>query len=250
MGTCCFTPRKTHFLWWYWLLLASVVGIPMFLAARHVQRHPAESEEEQKKVSKEARKIFWSTAYGFLLLSCIGSYLIMSDLNVLRSSYWGGFGHMYTLTALLVDFFAYFLAASYAARHCRKASNPLDRIVYIIGVLLIITFISAVSMVFCLVIFSDFIQFPVVGLMLFLICMLPAHYWQDFQAQPTRTTSWRALAAILIAAPLFYGAARYGIVGHYYVHELVHGRAPDPGKAVWYLGVEGKQKVSYWEDRK
>ena len=36
MGGCCFTPTKRDFLWWYWLLLASIVGIPMLLAVLYV----------------------------------------------------------------------------------------------------------------------------------------------------------------------------------------------------------------------
>jgi len=36
MGSCCFTPRKSHFLWWYWLALATVIGAPMLLAAWYV----------------------------------------------------------------------------------------------------------------------------------------------------------------------------------------------------------------------
>ena len=50
MGVCCFAPKKTEFLWWYWLLLASVVGIPMFLAALYVARK-ADSEEQKSRIS-------------------------------------------------------------------------------------------------------------------------------------------------------------------------------------------------------
>ena len=38
MGGCCFTPRKTQLLWWYWFLLFSVVGVSMFIAAVYVGR--------------------------------------------------------------------------------------------------------------------------------------------------------------------------------------------------------------------
>ena len=38
MGSCCFTPTKRDFLWWYWLFLVSIVGIPMLLAVWYVSQ--------------------------------------------------------------------------------------------------------------------------------------------------------------------------------------------------------------------
>jgi hypothetical protein len=40
MGSCCFTPSKRDFLWWYWLLLASIVGIPMTMCANKLILNP------------------------------------------------------------------------------------------------------------------------------------------------------------------------------------------------------------------
>ena len=54
MGGCCYTPTKKDFLWWYWLLLASIVGIPMLLAVLYVGRYPKADEEEKKRRGKRA----------------------------------------------------------------------------------------------------------------------------------------------------------------------------------------------------
>ena len=47
MGGCCFVPSKRHLLWWYWLLLTSIVGIPMLLAVLYVRGRTAVDEEEK-----------------------------------------------------------------------------------------------------------------------------------------------------------------------------------------------------------
>ena len=60
MGSCCFTPSKSDFLWWYWLLLASVVGIPMLLAVCYITKHKNADEEQKEKLGKNAIRIFWA----------------------------------------------------------------------------------------------------------------------------------------------------------------------------------------------
>ena len=61
MGTCCYSPKRSEFLWWYWLLLASVVGVPMFLACRYVERRAA-TEHETVELGRPASRVFWASA--------------------------------------------------------------------------------------------------------------------------------------------------------------------------------------------
>lgn len=68
MGSCCFTPRRTQFLWWYWLLLASIVGIPMFLACWYVHRHPPATDEQRAQLGRKASRIFWFATYASAVL--------------------------------------------------------------------------------------------------------------------------------------------------------------------------------------
>jgi hypothetical protein len=70
MGSCCFTPRRTQFLWWYWLLLASIVGIPMFLACWYVARHQAADEATKRLLGKRAAGIFWAGAIASAIVAC------------------------------------------------------------------------------------------------------------------------------------------------------------------------------------
>jgi len=65
MGGCCFTPRKTQLLWWYWLVLFSVVGVPMFAAALYVQRASSRGILDRRDV-RRASCLFWHISqYGF-----------------------------------------------------------------------------------------------------------------------------------------------------------------------------------------
>src|SRR2546426_225383 len=85
MGTCCFTPRRTQFLWWYWLLLASIVGIPMLLACWYVARHPATDEGTMETVGRKAARIFWGGVLLSALIAAVVSwkvYGVMHPLNV------------------------------------------------------------------------------------------------------------------------------------------------------------------------
>ena len=50
MGGCCFSPRPRQLLWWYWLLLFSVVGIPMLIAALYIQRKAKRGILQTKQV--------------------------------------------------------------------------------------------------------------------------------------------------------------------------------------------------------
>ncbi|NLE38592.1 MAG: hypothetical protein GX621_11255, partial [Pirellulaceae bacterium] len=80
MGGCCFTPTKRDFLWWYWLLLASIVGIPMLLAVWYVARSPEGDEELKQRRGKHAAWIFW---VGTFLVAVGAFYAVHAVLPIL-----------------------------------------------------------------------------------------------------------------------------------------------------------------------
>ena len=91
MGSCCFTPTKRDFLWWYWLLLASIVGIPMLLAVLYVARHPGTDEETKKRRGRRAAWIFWA---GTWVVAVSIFFIVDALLKAFYSdpsdrSYWG-----------------------------------------------------------------------------------------------------------------------------------------------------------------
>ncbi len=55
MGACCFTPKRTQFLWWYWLVLASIVGIPMLLAAWYIAQHTTNASPLTARIPTQPR---------------------------------------------------------------------------------------------------------------------------------------------------------------------------------------------------
>ena len=88
MGSCCFTPRRTQFLWWYWLLLASIVGIPMFLACWYVARRKPTDEQVQSELGKNAAKIFWlSTVLAASLTFAVGWYIYQNVVTETERQY-------------------------------------------------------------------------------------------------------------------------------------------------------------------
>ena len=76
MGSCCFTPTKRDFLWWYWLLLASIVGIPMLAAVLYVSQFPAADDRQNKLRGRQAALIFW---VGTVLVAIV-AFLIVWDV--------------------------------------------------------------------------------------------------------------------------------------------------------------------------
>lgn len=76
MGSCCFTPRRTQVLWWYWLLMASIVGIPMLLACLYVARQKPGDEQAQQKVGRTAVLIFWAGTVVSTALAICGTFFL------------------------------------------------------------------------------------------------------------------------------------------------------------------------------
>jgi len=84
MGGCCFTPRKTQLLWWYWLLLFSVVGIPMFAAALYVQRASGRGILDRRDV-RRASCLFWLGTGLSLLLAGLLLVVILTYIGLMQT---------------------------------------------------------------------------------------------------------------------------------------------------------------------
>jgi len=214
MGSCCFTPSKRDFLWWYWLLLASIVGIPMLLAVLYVRRNPGaegESEEEKRKRGRIAARIFWCgslfVAIGTFLLANVILTLIWPDEHgksvFAWVGYWSWEGYQYSLgyRVLAIQFFLAFVMANFANDAVRRkrwyARLPL--LLCFVLLHLVVVFCAAVP-------FSR----PAINVMQFMACMLPAHYWGRFKDSPTQRTAWTALAGFVAGAGLFFVVSYYG----------------------------------------
>ncbi len=205
MGSCCFTPTKRHFLWWYWLLLASIVGIPMLLAVLYVARDPPADDEEKKERGKQAACIFWTGTF----LVAIAAFVIV---HAVLQSYYGdeqgqltwsspGYGYSVGYWTLALQFFAATVAANGANQWTRKRKwyVRLPLLVFCVAIYL-----------FCLMFLNLAFRRPAINVMQFLVCMLPAHYWGDFKDSPDRAGAWKALVAFLVAASLFFLASCFG----------------------------------------
>ena len=249
MGSCCFTPRKYNFLWWYWLVLASIIGIPMLLAAWYMQHQklkiegaaekedsPAPREllnEQYLKAGKTARRIFWDTVIFFSILGLFVSYRLAertySELAALRT--------FQTQYLLVCEFFLCIIITNFAVASWRKsktrfgqgliiaialafwiAANPFGRLLYVYEIFGLFDPFG---------IDADVIR-PFVSTLTFACGWYAMYYWREFLDQPTRRNIWRSIGAVLLAALLYYGAERYGNLAHYQIHELARFRLPDP----------------------
>jgi len=194
MGSCCYTPTKRDFLWWYWLLLLSIVGIPLLAAVLYVARAKGDDGETKKARGKGAALIFWvgTAMVSFLVLTCLRFYLGGSRLS---DSFAEGF------TVLAIQFFLAFVAANAANNAVRK-----QRWYFRIPIL-----VACIGVYFFLLIGSNLcFGYPAVNGMQFLVCMLPAHCWGQFRDRPETREAWRALLAFVVAAPLFFLVSYHG----------------------------------------
>jgi hypothetical protein len=204
MGSCCYTPTKKDFLWWYWLLLVSIVGIPMLLAVLYVVWRPTADEEEKAERGVVAAWIFW---LGTLLLG-IGAYAVVSySLNASFADEWGevawgsdgyhaweGWGYLATRF-----FFATILAnLVFDVRRKRR------------------WFVRIPQILLCGFAYTVAIDpgwtrgsFAVVVAQ-FLVCVLPAYYWNKFKDSPDTRHAWRVLPAFLAAASAFFLLSYFG----------------------------------------
>lgn len=244
MGSCCFTPRKYNFLWWYWLLLASIVGIPMLLAALYMQRQkrkieaaggansPTEDIEDRlHQAGKKAGRIFWIWTYVF----CTAGLIAIPGLE---------FGQNHTVYLLIWEFFVSLLIANLAIASSRKrksiwAQVKIRVVALVVAVVanLLAGMASPIFIVYSLysLLTMDLMDVippfadpprPFIIVLTFACCWFAMHHWRNFIDQPTRRNIWRSIGALVVAAILYCGIERYGNVTHYYVHEVAHLRVP------------------------
>ena len=200
MGGCCYAPSKREFLWWYWLLLASVVGIPMFLAAWYVARKES-SEEEKRELGKKASIVFLvATVISFALAVTLGC-CIAKHMDYL--SLVGGF-----LIAVIL--------ANGAAKALRKNTTISGRIFPVLGHLLLWSLVCAIDAVFL----GDMVGLdsgrpgvlPIYSLpaffSVFAVCMLPAFCWSRFVDSPTTRNARQFLLGIVVGAFLFWAVTQ------------------------------------------
>jgi hypothetical protein len=196
MGGCCYTPTKRDFLWWYWLLLLSVVGIPMLLAALFVQYARARRQHSEETVGRGAALIFWLGSIAMLALS----FCLVAEC--VRFAYPADAGEPYVLKSqhheeCYFDYVFYFASALIGANTINggiRKKHWLGRLplfVMYLGVFLLL-----------MTVFGSY-RAPAIYAMHFLACMAPAHCWGEFRAAPSTKWAWLTLLAFCIAAPLF-----------------------------------------------
>ena len=207
MGSCCFTPTKRDFLWWYWLLLASIVGIPMLLAVLYVARTRVADEDAKRKRGKTAASIFWLGS----VVVAIAAFLIVHDLLAelypragLSNDLSTGYEHEEGWVALAIQFFFATVAANGTNALVRKR-KWFERILWV--VLCVAVYVA--GMVFVVPIEIHFRR-PAIHAMQFLVCMLSAHYWGRFKDSPDSSRAWQALWAFLVTAGLFFLVSYFG----------------------------------------
>jgi hypothetical protein len=215
MGGCCFTPTKKDFLWWYWLLLASIVGIPMLVAVLYVAWRPNVDDETKKRRGKTAAWIFWggtflvamaAFAVAKALLLAIYPYPDPAD----AFSYWDWAGHHYSegFSFLALHFFCATVAANGADSLVRKGKGYVRIPVLVLFLALYLLVLSFLDNVILMHHFD--IRRPAINVMQFLACMVPAHYWGNFKASSDSSRAWKALAAFLVGATLFFLVSYFG----------------------------------------
>ena len=213
MGTCCFTPKKTDFLWWYWLLLFSVIGIPMFLAALYISKR-AKREGTEKKYKLTALSIF----FGASIISLVLVFLLLDILKEHPS-----------FIGFLLGFVFCMLVATAACKAVEKHSQTRKRIAVLLA------FVFFWYLIYVLPsFFLSFGEFGIYGgqgsvstiIMVFAVCMLPAHYWHRFSVASNKKNAWIFLVAFVIGVFLFWVAVRYGNLANIYFYKLIRGQTP------------------------
>jgi len=212
MGTCCFTPKKTEFLWWYWLLLFSVVGIPMFIAALYMANRS--KGEQAKKHAVIAFVIF----LGASIISITFVFIFLSIL-----------AEHPTFINFLLGFSFCMLVTIGACKEIEKHSRKLKRIGILLCYVLLWYAIYVVSFFFL-----SYGWYGIYGsqgsvgaiVMQFAVCMLPVHYWHQFSTAPHKKNACKFLVAFFIGALLFWAAVRYGNLVNIYFYKLIRGQIP------------------------
>jgi len=207
MGGCCFTPRKTQLLWWYWLVLFSVVGIPMFAAALYVRRAARHGLIEPWQVRRVSR-IFWLGAcLSLFLFSLVLLFLVFGTTLLADESHWDA-------VTFAVSFLFWLMVAVGAAKLTEKAEPRYARMAVVVCCAIVPAIFVWWS--WALV---DFYWMHGIGtlptsVMKFLVCMLPAHYWYRFTVAPSTKRAWLFLGALALGTALFGVVSQYGYDVH------------------------------------
>ena len=214
MGTCCFAPGKRHFLWWYWLLLVSIVGIPMLLAVGYVARRDAADEEEKKARGRTAALIFW---IGTLVTAVVMFVVVfVATEAVYRHGEGDVFSYFSTAASqkragyctLAIHFLVALVAASAANDVTRRLRWYWRIPVFGACVFLYLVFLTA-----CYTPLGrlwSLMWHPVIQAMQFAVCMLPAHYWGMFKDHSDSRHARKALVAFVSGATLFFVVSCFG----------------------------------------
>ena len=208
MGGCCFTPTKRDFLWWYWLLLASIVGIPMLVAVLYVAWHPEADDEAKRRRGDVAAWIFWigtflvaMGAFAATRVALLAVYPYPESSDGLSAWFWHGRDCWEGWWCLAVQFFLATVFAVWADVLSRKG-KWLERVFMIV--------LCIVPYLFIVLVLGVYFLRPAINVMQFLACMLPAHYWGNFKASSDSRNARKALAAFLIGATLFFVVSYFG----------------------------------------
>lgn len=207
MGGCCFTPKKTQLLWWYWLLLFSIVGIPMFAAALYV-RHAARHGLIESWQARRASRIFWLGACLSLIVLCLIVLFVGFEIRRLQGErYWNAL-------LFVVSFLFWLFVAVGAAKLTEKAGPRYARM----AVVACSAISPAVVMWLPYALLSADAQRSAgllpTGVMKFLACMLPAHCWYRFTVAPSTKRAWLFLGALAVGTVLFWVVSQYGYDVH------------------------------------
>jgi len=230
MGSCCFTPTSRDFLWWYWLLLVSIVGIPILLAVRYVAKSGG-TEAQRREAGKEAARIFWTAA----VLMVLVLFFVMSAVTEVLYGLGGGSptdswsrspmrGYVYLVMGFLFSLVAADLC--YARVSKVEPGRRLKRV--LVALAFMAAYVGLVALYGEYIVgpqhflFSEapslhdlLVTSPTVlhvchAFLTFLICLPIAHCWQRFKDDPLPGSARRAAAAFVAGATSCFLVTRYG----------------------------------------
>jgi hypothetical protein len=208
MGGCCYTPRRTQFLWWYWLLLASIVGIPMLLACLYVARHHTGDEKSQEVVGPRAAVIFWAGCGTVaILMWIVGGWVMGATAPVGgRALFWLTDDRAWNFSILIFGYLGGLIAFTSI-----KAQETLVRLLAAIA-----AYGLYIAVVFQPPSLAELFWLPAV-------CAGTAHFVTRFTSRPTPKTARWALLAVVAGAFLFWGVMKYGRWLNFALHNAVQG---------------------------
>src|ERR1043166_6130830 len=203
MGACCFTPRRTQFLWWYWLVLATVVGIPMLLAGWYVARCPTGDEEQRRNRARKAIALFCAGAIASAAIAIgIGHQVAATLLGPSGKEFRG-------LVYLLSGYVCGISLALWLGPYLQRLT--LVRLLVIMLSIAVAAFII-LPMGPVDVIFGTAMAEPQQVSLLFAVCTLPSLFFRRFALTPTRKAAKQALLSAIVGALVFWRSEEYGKV--------------------------------------